>query len=183
MGHVHAVVTARGPWRYDGSERPPFAVTPLPGQESVWDYPRPPVVVAEQREVVVRYEARELARSCLSVRVLETAGPPTFYVPESDIDLDALKELDRSSACEWKGFARYWRLAFGGTADGAVAWDYPNPKRGYEALRGYRAFYPGRVQCTVDAETVLPQPGGFYGGWITAEIAGPVKGAPGTEHW
>ncbi len=185
---------ARTKWANTGADRPPFAHTPGPGQESVWDYPRPPALVADQREVVVgppdtSPNAAALARTTSAIRICETASPPTFYLPPADVDFSQLVESGASASfCEWKGPARYWVLA-APAGDGAagsdeiIAWDYPNPFEEYSAVAGYVSFYPGRIPCTVDGERVRPQPGGFYGGWITNEIVGPVKGEAGTGGW
>ena len=167
-------------WQYTGKQRPPFAEEPGPGQESVWDYPRPPALVPCKKEVVVQGQGVELARSQRCYRVLETASPPTYYIPAGDINHAALVAMPGSSYCEWKGAAAYW-----GQADGAdaIGWSYPDPSPAFAALQGCYSFYPGRVACYVDGERVQPQPGHFYGGWITGEIVGPVKGEPGTGHW
>lgn len=159
---------------------------PGPGQESVWDYPRPPCIVADTRLVEVSREGRRLARSRGAVRVLETASPPTFYLPPGDVDLAQLERVPGRSHCEWKGEARYLAPSGGsGSGEGAapIAWTYPDPFPEFESIRDWIAFYPGRVECRVDGERVRPQPGGFYGGWITDEIVGPVKGEPGSEAW
>ena len=155
---------------------------PQSGQESVWDYPRPPKVVACERLVEVTLDDGMIARSRNTYRVLETASPPTFYVPEKDIDWSHLVEAPGHSFCEWKGLASYWALATD-PAVSPVAWRYTDPKPEFEMLKGYTSFYPGRIACYVDGERVRPQPGEFYGGWITSDIAGPVKGKPGTGHW
>ncbi|WP_370325398.1 DUF427 domain-containing protein [Euzebya sp.] len=171
----------RDRWTNRGQARPTFADEPGPGQESVWDYPRPPIVVPEPRLVEVVDGADGLvARSTRAVRVLETASPPTVYVPPDDVVDGALEPVDGSSLCEWKGQASY--LALSGT-DHPVAWCYPTPFDGYVELAGWVAFYPGRVACTLDGERVRPQPGGFYGGWVTDEVVGPFKGDPGTSGW
>ena len=170
-------------WAYTGQKRPPFAVTPGPGQESVWDYPRPPKVVADHRQVVVRSGALLIAGSVETFRVLETAGPPTFYIPAKDVRVALLKPYPGTSLCEWKGEAKYWALEPSTTPHRAVAWSYPRAQEPYGALSNYFSFYPGRVECFVDGERVRPQPGYFYGGWITNEIVGPWKGDPGTEWW
>jgi uncharacterized protein (DUF427 family) len=113
---------------------------------------------------------------------METASPPGFYLPSTDIRWDELVPAGGRSFCEWKGEARYWRLS-SGAADDPVAWSYPDPTAPYEMLRGYVSFYPGRVVCRVEGERVQPQPGPFYGGWVTKAVVGPFKGEPGTEHW
>ena len=169
-------------WEFSGGRRPDFAATPSPGQESVWDYPRPPALVRDDREVTVMANGAELARSRRCFRVLETASPPTWYVPAQDVAQQQLLAAPGSSFCEWKGAAIYWCLAANPTSE-PVAWSYPEPARAFAELAGAYAFYPGRVECFVDGERVRPQPGHFYGGWVTDDIAGPWKGEPGTGHW
>jgi uncharacterized protein (DUF427 family) len=169
-------------WRYTGKDRPPFAELPGEGQESVWDYPRPPALVRSDRDVVVIAGSDELARSSRCYRVLETASPPTWYVPAQDVNGGLLVPAPGSSMCEWKGRARYWALA--SDPDGEpVAWSYPQPTAAFAPIADAFGFYPGRVACYVGQERVRPQPGYFYGGWLTDEISGPVKGEPGTGHW
>lgn len=169
-------------WKYTGDHRPDFALVPGSGQESVWDYPRPPALVECTKLIEVKHGGKLLARTGRSMRVLETASPPTFYIPPEDVDFAQLVTLSGFSMCEWKGAATYWGLA--GHPEGtAVAWSYPSPKAAFSAIRGWLCFYPGRVECTVNDERVRPQEGGFYGGWITDDIVGPWKGAPGTSHW
>jgi uncharacterized protein (DUF427 family) len=174
---------ARATWRYRGQQRPPFAVVPGPGQESVWDYPRPPAIATDDREVVVRIGAHEIARSRRTVRMLETASPPTFYVPADDVRTAFLERDLGVSRCEWKGEAHYWSVIVPGHRVNAAAWSYANPLPGYEGIRDYFAFYPSRLACTVDAIAVLAQPGRFYAGWITPDLVGPFKGEPGSESW
>lgn len=155
---------------------------PGPGQESVWDYPRPPAIVPDARVVEVRAGADGplVARTTGAVRILETASPPTFYLPPESVVDGALTVVDGASHCEWKGRAEY--LALSGTTD-PVGWRYPSPYPEFASIAGWVSFYPARLRCTVDGETVRPQPGGFYGGWMTDEIVGPVKGEPGTGAW
>jgi uncharacterized protein (DUF427 family) len=167
-------------WLYTGTKRPPFAETPSRGQESVWDYPRPPRLVADHRRVIVRRGNLLIAESVKTYRVLETAGPPTFYIPPKDVQVKLLNPLSGTSVCEWKGAAKYWSLEM---AEEAIGWSYPTAQAPYGAISGYLSFYPARVECFVDGERVRPQPGYFYGGWITCEIVGPWKGKPGTESW
>lgn len=173
---------AQESWNFRGQDRPPFAIDPKPGQESVWDYPRPPAIVPDSRSVVVRAGKIVIAESTAAVRICETASPPTFYIPPADIDMDKLTVADGSSFCEWKGTARYWQLANSESAE-PIGWDYPDPLADFESIAGYFSFYPARVECYVDGERVTAQAGGFYGGWITAEIVGPFKGDPGTSGW
>ncbi len=175
------VVAARSGWSHTGRSRPDFATEPGPGQESVWDYPRPPVIVADTRRVVVGDADAPIADTVAAVRVLETASPPTFYLPPDDVDRTRLVQADGSSFCEWKGSARYW--ATHDRPDEPIGWDYPSPFDDFGSLAGFLSFYPARVRCTVDGEVVRPQGGGFYGGWVTDEIVGPFKGDPGTQGW
>jgi uncharacterized protein (DUF427 family) len=174
----------REQWTWRGHSRPPFAAVPGPGQESVWDYPRPPVIVADTREVVILWGALEVARTRRALRVLETAHPPSFYLPWDDVARGLLQPAPSGgSYCEWKGPARYWTLAEGARRLDKVAWSYPQPLAGAEELAACVAFYPTELDCRVDGARVQPQPGGFYGGWITPELTGPFKGAPGSGGW
>lgn len=169
-------------WKYTGKQRPDFATEPGPGQESVWDYPRPPVLVDSEALVEVKCGGEILARTRSSVRILETASPPTFYLPDSAIDWTQLVKTAGSSYCEWKGRATYWALS-SDPALSMVAWSYENPSKLFQRIDRCVSFYPGRIACYVNGERVEPQPGEFYGGWVTSTIVGPVKGAPGTNHW
>jgi uncharacterized protein (DUF427 family) len=177
------VIGARAKWRYRGQQRPPFAAVPETGQESVWDYPRPPRLSQDEREVVVRLGEAEIARTLRSVRVLETASPPTFYIPPGDLRAEYLQAEPGGSLCEWKGQAVYWTVTVCGRRLERVAWSYPDPFPEFEAIRGYVSFYPAHLECFVAGIRVLPQPGNFYGGWVTPEIAGPFKGEPGSGLW
>jgi uncharacterized protein (DUF427 family) len=170
-------------WKYRGQERPPFAQKSASGQESVWDYPRPPAIVADQRRIEVRLGDLMVADSRQNYRILETASPPTFYISPHDVCVQILKPRPETSVCEWKGVARYWALKDATRSPQAIGWSYPNPNRAFEAIAGYFSFYPALVECFVDGERVRPQPGGFYGGWVTSEIVGPFKGDAGTEQW
>jgi len=172
-------IAARAAWRYTGEERPPFAHTPGPGQRSVWDFPRPPVVECVRDEVRVGAAGFEIARSDRCLRVLETASPPTYYLPPEDVDWQRLAPGRGSSRCEWKGEARYWDLAFESERRDAVAWSYPEPFPDFVRLRRHLSFYPARVECYVGARRASPQPGGFYGGWVTPDLVGPFKGERG----
>jgi uncharacterized protein (DUF427 family) len=169
-------------WRWTGAERPPFAETPEPGQESVWDYPRPPRLERVERTVRVLAGDALLVETAAAFRVCETASPPTFYLPADSVRRELLVPAPGSSFCEWKGRAVYWRLA-SASGGSAVAWSYPEPTAEFAELRDALAFYPDRVACFVDGHRVRPQPGGFYGGWITPELVGPFKGEPGTGGW
>lgn len=174
---------AREQWAWRGQQRPPFAVVPGPGQVSVWDFPRPPRLAPDAREVVVHWGPREVARTRRAVRVLETSHPPSFYLPWEDVDRSLLQPAGGGSFCEWKGPARYWSLVHGAERLERVAWSYPQPLAGAEALADCVAFYPADLACTVGGEPVTPQPGGFYGGWITPELTGPFKGGPDSNGW
>ncbi len=170
-------------WTYTGRARPPFAEAPKPGQESVWDYPRPPRVQGDAREVRIALGGVEIARSRRALRVLETASPPTFYLPRADLRLEFIEPAAGASHCEWKGRAVYWSVVAGGQRLARVAWSYPDPAPPFAALRDHFGFYPAALDCRVDGLRVLPQPGGFYAGWVTPDVAGPFKGVPGTEGW
>jgi len=169
-------------WEYRGQKRPDFAIAPVEGQESVWDYPRPPRIVPDRRRVEVRSGGVLIASTIAAFRILETASPPTFYLPAADVDLARLVRVPGNSACEWKGLAGYWALA-GDKSRRAVGWSYEEPLAEFVMIAGALSFYPALVECAVDGERVRPQPGGFYGGWVTDEIVGPVKGRPQTGHW
>lgn len=168
-------------------------VVPKDGQESVWEYPRPPRVESETRRVRVIVDGITLADSVRARRVLETAGPPVYYIPPDDVRMDLLVPSRHRTVCEWKGDATYLTFAGDRAVDSAagqrreianVAWRYETPNAGYESIAGYLAFYPGRVdEAWVGDERATPQPGRFYGGWVTSWIVGPFKGEPGTEGW
>ena len=168
-------------WNFTGDRRPEFAIEPGPGQESVWDYPRPPSLAATPESVEVRDGDVPVARTTRALCLKETASPPSYYLPPGDVDTDRLVEAGGGSICEWKGAAQYWALAT--QPLDPVAWSYPRPRARYRALAGYLSFYPARVECFVDGHRVRPQPGRFYGGWITPNVVGPFKGGPGTGHW
>ncbi len=186
---------ARNHWQWRGQARPSFAVAPQPGQVSVWDYPRPPLVVMDRREVIICWGGNEIARSKRCILVQETAHPPSFYIPLADVAAQWLQPGEAGSFCEWKGPAQYWSLHDPANVHGTghhtppnsslpnVAWSYPKPLAGAQALAHCVAFYPAKLQCTVAGAAVLAQPGGFYGGWITPELVGPFKGAPGSSGW
>lgn len=150
----------------------------------MWDYPRPPMLMPDQRRVRVEFSGVLVAETRNAIRCLETASPPTFYIPPEDVDSKLIVPAAGSSWCEWKGRARYWSVRVGDRVAANAAWSYLAPEQRYAELAGYLSFYPGRVgRCLVDGEIVRPQEGGFYGGWVTDEIVGPWKGALGTERW
>lgn len=152
--------------------------------ESVWDYPRPPRVESDLRTVTVELGGMVIAESTRSLRVLETSHPPTYYIPLEDVVSDVLRDTAGTSFCEFKGLAHYWDVVVGDVSAASAAWGYRRPSRGYEALAGHVAFYPGRMdRCKVGGEGVDAQPGDFYGGWITSDVVGPFKGGLGTRGW
>ena len=161
-----------------------------PGQESVWDYPRPPRLEDVDRKVKVVFGGVTLAYTRRAKRVLETSHPPVYYVPPEDIQMEFLSVSERTSMCEWKGRARYHDIATKDDITGeekfetAAAWFYPDPTPSFTSLRNYVAFYPSKMDgCWVGGEKVGAQEGDFYGGWITPDIVGPFKGSPGTWGW
>ena len=161
---------------------PPDRVTPGPAQESVWDYPRPPRLEPSSRHVRVEFGGMAVAETSRAVRVLETAGAPCWYLPPEDVRTDLLSNANFRTTCEWKGIADHFDLVVGERRARRAAWSYPRPLPGYESIAGWIAFYAGRVDgVTVDGEQVRPQPGGYYGGWVTGDVVGPFKGEPGTE--
>jgi uncharacterized protein (DUF427 family) len=170
-------------WTNTGQRRPAFALTPGPGQESVWDYPRPPALEPEQRPVRVLFAGTVIGESDQALRVLETAHPPSIYLPPDAVDTAYLQQIGQGSICEWKGQATYWDVVAGARVAPAAAWSYHGPSRRFAALDGWLSFYPGKVDCFLGDERVRPQPGAFYGGWLTDNIVGPVKGGPGTGGW
>jgi uncharacterized protein (DUF427 family) len=148
-------------------------------RESVWDYPRPPRLERSDRHIRVLFAGEVVADTRRALRVLETSHPPTYYIPLEDVREELLRPGERRSVCEWKGQARYFDLAVRNRRTADAAWSYPNPTPNFLPLKNYIAFYPGRTDgCYVDSEKVKPQPGSFYGGWITADTQGPFKGEP-----
>ncbi len=164
--------------------RRPAPEVPGPGQESVWDYPRPPRLETSGELVEVEVGGRVVASTTRSWRVLETSHPPTYYLPREAFEPGVLRETGGDSWCEWKGRASYFDLVAGERVAARAAWTYLAPSRGFEPIAGAVAVMPGLVdRCTVDGETVRPQPGSFYGGWVTSRVVGPFKGEPGTSGW
>ena len=174
---------ARAQWRWRGKDRPPFADVPAPGQVSVWDFPRPPALVRETREIVIFWGPTQVAKTRGAWAVRETAHPPTFYLPLADVNGALLRAAGGGSFCEWKGPARYWNLVDGSRSLEQVAWSYPQPLDGAEPLADCIAFYAHHLRCFVAGACVTAQPGGFYGGWVTPDLAGPFKGDPGSGAW
>ncbi|KQC34667.1 hypothetical protein AAU57_13980 [Nonlabens sp. YIK11] len=155
---------------------------PKEGQRSVWDFPRPPAIERVDKEVMVKYQNKTIALTQQALAVLETASPPTYYIPQEDIDMEMLEQIPRkSSFCEWKGEATYWGLK--DNMSRPIAWSYTNPFPEFIELKDYLAFYPQHLDCFVDGIEVKAQPGDFYAGWITPDVTGPFKGETGTGHW
>jgi len=153
-------------------------------RESVWDYPRPPRVEPVRSHIEVVHNGVTIASTNNSVRVLETSHPPTYYLPIADFIDGVLVPVEGNTVCEFKGTASYFDLVIGEERIPRAAWGYENPAAGFESLAGKVALYASRVdRCQVGDEVVMPQEGDFYGGWITSNIDGPFKGAPGTAGW
>lgn len=157
-------------------------IEPELGQESVWDYPHPPRVEDATRHIKVVFNNATIADTRRAKRVLETSSPPVYYIPPEDIKMEHLKKTRKNTICEWKGIASYYTVIVGDRETRNAAWFYPNPTSGYTSIKNYIAFYPQKMDaCYADGELVKPQPGNFYGGWITSDIVGPFKGELGTE--
>lgn len=157
---------------------------PGPGQESVWDYPRPPRLEASAKHIQVIFNGVVLADTSRAQRVLETSHPPVYYIPLEDVQQHYLRPTGRSTFCEWKGQAAYYTVQVGSQVAENVGWYYPHPTPAFQAIQNYVAFYPSRMEaCYVNGERVQAQAGDFYGGWITADIVGPFKGEPGSWGW
>jgi uncharacterized protein (DUF427 family) len=155
-----------------------------PGQESVWDYPRQPSIRASDEEILVILGGVEICETRTSWRILEKGHPPTYYLPRSAFIADSLRPASGTSFCEWKGWASYLDVIGGSKVAPRGAWYYAHPKAHYSAILDHVAVYPGAMdECLVDGERVVPQPGNYYGGWITSNVSGPFKGGPGTESW
>lgn len=155
-----------------------------PGQESVWSFPRPAIAEHTRASLVIAHGGVIVAETSAAIRTLETSHPPSYYIPLSDIASGLLKRAGSGSFCEWKGEAIYWDVTIGDLVLPRVGWSYPKPTPAFAALRDHVAFYAGPFdRCSVDGETVVPQAGAFYGGWITSRLAGPFKGGPGTLGW
>jgi uncharacterized protein (DUF427 family) len=159
-------------------------IPPASGQESVWDYPRPPAVVPSRSRVRVVHAGLTIADSLATIRVLETSQPPAYYIPRTDVALEYIAPGRGRSYCEWKGAARYWSIVADDATVIDAAWSYERPNPPYAAIAGCLAFYAQRVdECWVDDDRVVANPGDFYGGWITPNVVGPFKGGAGTQGW
>jgi uncharacterized protein (DUF427 family) len=159
-------------------------IEPGPGQESVWDYPRPPRVESTDKTVKIVFNGVVIAETTNAKRVLETSHPPAYYVPWEDVKQEYFESTPRSTFCEFKGRASYFTIKVSGKSEQNAAWTYKSPTAGFESIQDHIALYPARMDaCYVDDEQVKAQEGDFYGGWITSDIVGPFKGAPGTWGW
>ncbi len=157
---------------------------PGPGQLSVWDFPRPPALVQWHEHVVVTFAGVVVAETNEAWCVLETSHPPTYYLPPDAFPPGGTRSADGTTFCEWKGVASYLDVVAGEWVAPRAAWTYPTPTESFAVLRDHVAIYPAAMDsCTVDGHPVLPQPGGFYGGWVTPRVVGPFKGTPGTQGW
>jgi uncharacterized protein (DUF427 family) len=162
----------------------PQRAQPGPGQESVWDYPRPPALVRTDSHLTVELAGAVVADTRRGWRVLETSQPPAYYFPPDDVRLDLLEPSTSTTFCEWKGLASYRTIRVGDRVAVDAAWVYEHPVDRFAALTHHLAFYPQRIdRCTVDGEVVQAMDGAFYGGWITSKVVGPFKGGPGTAGW
>ena len=159
-------------------------IEPKAGQESVWDYPRPPRLERTNKHLKIIFNGEIIAETNHGFRVLETSHPPVYYFPPEDVRMEFLREAAGASFCEWKGAANYYDLRVGGKSVENAGWFYPKPTRDFAKIKNYIAFYPSKMDaCYVDDELAQSQKGDFYGGWITPEIVGPFKGGAGTFGW
>ncbi len=161
----------------------PTPIKPGPGQESAWDYPRPPRLESVEDEVEVFFAEESVAYTDKPMRVLETSHPPVYYFPRETVDGGELVPTGRTSVCEYKGVATYYDVVVGERRAKEAAWSYEHPEPGYEPMTSYVAFFPGKVECLLDGEIAAAQPGDFYGGWVTTRVVGPYKGDAGTMGW
>jgi uncharacterized protein (DUF427 family) len=155
-----------------------------PGQQSVWQYPRPAVAQPVHKDLRVEFAGQVIASTHAGFCTLETSHPPSYYIPRSDVRMEFLRATARTSVCEWKGHAVYFDVVVGDQVALQAAWSYPTPTAPFACLQGCLAFYPAAMDgCFVGDERVVAQPGNFYGGWITADIVGPFKGVAGSDGW
>lgn len=173
------VLAARAQWTNTGKVRPPFAQAPRAGQDSVWDYPRPPLIEPVTLPLRVMDGAKMIAETTAGHRVLETASAPTYYFPAYDVDFDLVKAGDTQYLCEWKGLSRV--ISVGSIKE--AGWLMTDVYEEFAELAGWVSFYPRDLACFIGDEQARPQPGGYYGGWVTTNLAGPIKGAPGSGGW
>lgn len=165
----------------------PFNIKPEkpgPGQESVWDYPRPPRVEKTPKHIKIVFNGETIVDSTNAYRVLETSHPPAYYIPPEDVSMEYFTPTKRKTMCEFKGAASYFTIEVNGKVAQNAAWAYNTPTPSFSVIKGYLSFYPSPMDgCYVDDEKVIPQEGDFYGSWITSDIVGPFKGGAGTLGW
>jgi uncharacterized protein (DUF427 family) len=162
----------------------PNPILPQPGQESVWDYPRPAILEDTHKHLKIIFNGIVLAETDKAKRVLETSHPPCYYIPPEDIKLEYLIPTSRKTACEWKGLCQYSDVSVGDKNVNNATWQYIQPAPNFSSIQGYYSFYASLMDaCYVNDELVQAQAGDFYGGWITADIVGPFKGGLGTWGW
>jgi len=162
----------------------PRRIAPAEGQESVWDYPRPPRLEAVDKRLLIRFAGEVIAETTRGYRVLETSHPPVYYFPPEDVRSEFIEPVEGSTHCEWKGRAAYFDVRVGDEVAERVAYSYPKPTPGFEPIANYLSFYAGPMdECRVGDEVAKPQPGDFYSGWITPDVVGPFKGGPGSWGW
>lgn len=155
-----------------------------PGQQSVWDYPRPAQCEPSRRHLVVEHGGGVIAETRAAFRVIETSHPPVYYFPPEGIVPGRLVKARKQSYCEWKGYAEYWDIVVDGVRVANAAWSYPDPSSAFQVMKDHIAFYPHLVdRCIADGVEIEPQPGNYYGGWITPDVVGPFKGGPGSDFW
>ena len=172
------IIAMRQKWQFNGATRPDFADQPESHQESVWDFPRPPVIQPVYHNLLVTSQGKTLAETTRGVRVIETTGAPTYYFPPDDVEAALFSADSTESLCEWKGYSQPLLLD-----DKQAGWRYVRMFPSFVTLFMWPSFYPAQVDCFIDDEQVSPQPGGYYGGWVTTSLAGPIKGGPGTQDW
>ena len=177
------VIAARTHWQHTGKQRPAFAEATVAGEESVWDFPRPPIAEPVEEEVRVCVGEQVIARSLGAVRVLETAGAPTYYLPPQDVDEKIVIPGAVTSLCEWKGLAQELHVSTADRQIEGAGWRYVRMFPAFAELFEWPSFYPNKVTCYVGEERVAAQPGGYYGGWVTSRLKGPIKGEPGSSGW
>ena len=159
-------------------------IEPKAGQESVWDYPRPPRLERTNKHLKIIFNGEIIAETNRAFRVLETSHPPVYYFPPEDVRMEFFRKEINTSFCEWKGRAGYYSIIVGEKEAYEAAWFYPHPTANFKEIENYLAFYPSKMDaCYVDDELVETQEGDFYGGWITSDIVGPFKGGAGTWGW
>ncbi|HCI80573.1 MAG TPA: hypothetical protein DHW02_12885 [Ktedonobacter sp.] len=159
-------------------------IEPKPGQESVWDYPRPPRLEDSNKHIQIVFNGVIIADTHRAKRILETSHPPVYYIPPEDIKMEYLLTSSRTTFCEFKGQASYYTIMINGKSVPHGAWYYLYPSHGYESIANYVAFYPSKMDaCFVNGEKVQAQQSDFYGSWITSRVVGPFKGGPGTSGW